>query len=139
MSHALFHLGVAAVVAGALASAVLAPAAAATSGKAALAQLNKDGDGTLEIVEVIDLGTKLFKVINTDGDTTLEADETKGRLSPEDWALVNKDGDQTLELDEWLMVVRARFNAADANKDGKLTEAELDAEPGQKLLLLLVK
>ncbi|MDQ0504534.1 hypothetical protein [Xanthobacter agilis] len=137
MARSFFRFGVAAAVAGVLA---FAPSAmAAMSGKDALAKLNKDGDDTLEIVEVIDLGTQTFKAINKDHDTTLEAPETKGRLTPEDWALVNKDGDQTLELDEWLTIVRSRFNAADANKDGKLTAAELDSEPGQKLLLLIVK
>ena len=69
----------------------------------------------------------------------VEAAETKGRLTDEDWAAVNKDGDKTLELDEWLIIVRKRFNDADANKDGKLTEAELDAPAGQQLLLLIVK
>ncbi|WP_454916522.1 hypothetical protein [Xanthobacter sediminis] len=138
MSRLLFRFRVAAAVAGAVLAAAM-PAGAATSGKDALAQLNKDGDDTLEIVEVIDLGTQMFKVVNADGDTTLRAVEAEGRVTPEDWTLVNKDGDQTLELDEWLVIVRSRFNAADANKDGKLTAAELDSPAGQKLLLLLVK
>lgn len=130
-----------AVLAGALAGvvALLAGPAAAMSGKDALAKLNKDGDDTLEIVEVIDLGTRTFKAINKDHDSTLEPAETKTRLTPEDWALVNKDGDQTLELDEWLTIVRSRFNEADANKDGKLTAVELDSPAGQKLLLLIQK
>lgn len=139
MSRSLFRLGLATAAAGAVLAAALMPAGAATSGKDALAALNKDGDNTLEIVEVIDLGTQMFKVVNADGDTTLRPAEAEGRVAPEDWALVNKDGDQTLELDEWLVIVRARFNAADADKDGKLTAAELDSPAGQKLLLLLVK
>lgn len=113
--------------------------AAATSGKEALALLNKDGDTTFEIVEVIDWGTQLFSAINPDGDTTLEPDETEGRLTEADWAAVNTDGDQTLEMDEWLAIVRDRFNGADADKDGKLTEAEIDAPAGQSLLLTLIK
>ncbi|MFG1377899.1 hypothetical protein [Xanthobacter autotrophicus] len=139
MSHTLFRLGAAAALTGLLSLGGIVSAAAATSGKDALALLNKDGDDTFEIVEVIDLGTKLFVAINPDGDTTLEKDETKGRLTDADWKAVNKDSDQTLEMDEWLAVVRARFNAADTNKDGKLTVKELDAPAGQKLLLLIVK
>ncbi|MDI4654875.1 hypothetical protein [Xanthobacter autotrophicus] len=139
MLRSLFRLGTAVALTGLLSLGGIVGASAATSGKDALALLNKDGDDTLEIVEVIDLGTKLFVAINPDGDTTLEADETKGRLTDADWKAVNKDADKTLELDEFLAVVRARFNAADTNKDGKLTAKELDAPAGQKLLLLLVK
>jgi len=139
MLRSLFRLGAAAALTGFISLGAMASASAATSGKDALALLNKDGDDTLELVEVIDLGSKLFVVINPDGDTTLEKDETKGRLTDADWKAINKDADQTLELDEFLAVVRARFKAADANKDGKLTATELDAPAGQKLLLLLVK
>jgi len=42
-------------------------------------------------------------------------------------------------MDEWLTIVRQRFNAADANKDGKLTVQELDSAPGQLLIKLIVK
>lgn len=139
MVRSLFRLGAVAALTGVLSLGAMVSASAATSGKDALALLNKDGDDTLELVEVIDLGSKLFVAINPDGDTTLEKDETKGRLTDADWKAINKDGDKTLELDEFLAVVRARFNAADANKDGKLTAKELDAPAGQKLLLLLVK
>ena len=131
--------GIGAVLGAITAIALAGSACAAMSGKDALAKVNKDGDDTLEIVEVIDLGAQMFNALNKDGDTTLEAPETKGRLTPEDWALINKDADQTLELDEWLLLVRSRFNAADANKDGKLMAAELDSAPGQQLLLLIVK
>ncbi len=62
----------------------ISTAAAATTGKQALELLNKDGDATFEIVEVIDWGTKLFAEINPDGDTTLEPDETAGRLTDAD-------------------------------------------------------
>ncbi|BBE73920.1 hypothetical protein [Oharaeibacter diazotrophicus] len=129
---------VSAALAAAGLAALCSPATAVT-GKEALAQLNKDGDDTFEIVEVIDWGTQLFSAINPDGDTTLEPDETEGRLTEADWAAVNKDGDQTLEMDEWLSIVRSRFEAADADKDGKLTEAELDTPAGQSLLLVLIK
>ena len=134
MKRRMISLGVVAAV-----SLAATGSAFALTGKEFLSKYNKDKDNTVEIVEAIALGTKVFKAINPDKDKTLEAAETKGRLTDEDWAAVNKDGDKTLELDEWLIIVRKRFNDADANKDGKLTEAELDAPAGQQLLLLIAK
>lgn len=119
-----------------------APAFAAPttmSGADVLKTYNKDGDQTLEIPEVIHLATGVFSAINPDGDTTLESDETAGRLTAADWKRANKDGDKTLEMDEWLSIARKRFAAADANKDGKLTAAELDSKAGQSLILMIVK
>ncbi len=113
--------------------------ALAASGADVIKSINKDGDDTLEIAEVIDAGTKTFIAINPDGDTTLESGETKGRLSEKDWAAVNTDGDQTLEMDEWLKILRARFKRADANKDGKLTAAELDSKAGQGVIVMIMK
>ena len=104
-----------------------------------LAQLNHDGDQTLEIPEVIDLATKLFSAINPDGDTTLERDETEGRLTERDWKRVNLDGDETLEMDEWLKIARSRFNRADKNKDGKLSVKELDSKAGRGVIVMVVK
>ncbi len=127
------HVGFALVAGG------VSAAAAATTGKQALELLNKDGDSTFEVVEVIDWGTKLFAAINPDGDSTLEPDETEGRLTEADWAAVNKDGDQYAGDGRVAEHRPRRFEAADADKDGKLTEAELDAPAGQSLLLVLVK
>lgn len=123
----------------ALALAWPAHAALAASGADTLKALNKDGDKTLEIPEVIAASAKLFHEINPDGDTTLESDEVKGRISGADWKRVNKDGDKTLEMDEWLQITRQRFKAADKNRDGKLTEQELDSKAGQQLILMIMK
>lgn len=114
------------------------PALAAT-GADVIKSINKDKDDTLEIAEVIHAGVVTFAAINPDGDTTLESGETKGRLTEKDWKKANKDGDDTLEADEYLQIVRARFKAADANKDGKLSAAELDSKAGQALVVLIVK
>jgi hypothetical protein len=65
--------------------------------------------------------------------------ERAGRLTEDEWKIVNKDEDQSLELDEWLTIVRQRFNAADSNKNGKLTAQELDRPAGQSLLKLIIK
>lgn len=117
-----------------------APVLAQTSnGAAAIKSINKDNDDTLELAEVINAGVKTFEAINPDGDTTLESGETQGRLTAADWKKANTDGDETLEMDEWLKILRARFKAADKNKDGKLTAAELDSKPGQGVLVMIVK
>ena len=123
----------------ALAAALMASPAWAASGAVVMKALNHDNDQTLEIPEVIDAATKLFAEINPDGDTTLERDETAGRLTESDWKAVNKDKDQTLEMDEWLSVARKRFLAADANKDGKISVSELDSPAGQQLIKMIVK
>jgi hypothetical protein len=82
---------------------------------------------------------KLFAQINPDNDLTLDRKETEGRLTDADWKAVNKDNDNTLQMDEWLAIVRQRFDAADANKDGKLAAQELDSAAGQSLVKLIVK
>jgi hypothetical protein len=123
---------------GAVLLALVSQPAAAGPGADALKALNTDGDTTFEIPEVIDLATKVYAAINPDGDTTLEPDETAGRLSDADWAAVNKDGDQTLEMDEWLSIARTRYGAADADGDGKLSEAELDSEAGAAVIRMIV-
>ena len=118
---------------------LMAGPACAASGAEVMKALNHDNDQTLEIPEVIDAATKLFSEINPDGDTTLERNETVGRLTESDWKAVNKDHDQTIEMDEWLSVARKRFMAADANKDGKISVSELDSPPGQSLIKMIMK
>lgn len=119
---------------------VLGPQSAwAMTGAEALKKLNHDGDQTLEIPEVIDAASKLFRQLNQDKDTTLERKETSDRLTEADWKAVNKDNDDTLEMDEWLTVARQRFEAADANKDGKVSAGELDTPAGQSLLKVIIK
>jgi hypothetical protein len=118
---------------------LMTAAAWAATGADVLRMLNRDTDQTLEIAEAIDAATKLFAQLNADNDLTLERKETEGRLTDADWKAVNKDNDSNLEMDEWLTIVRQRFNAADANKDGKLTVQELDSPAGLLLIKLIVK
>lgn len=109
------------------------------SGAEVLKKYNKDGDQTLELAEVIHLGSKLFHEINPDGDTTLESNETAGRITDKEWKQANKDGDKTLEMDEWLSILRKRFNKANPDKDGSLDAAELDTPAGQLVVLMIAK
>jgi EF hand len=118
---------------------LLATAALAISGTDALKQLNHDSDQTLELPEALDASTKVFNELNKDNDLTLDKAEVAGLVTNTEWKQFNSDRDGTIELDEWLRIVRARFTAADANKDGKLTAQELDSPAGQSLLKLIVK
>ena len=117
---------------------VTACPALAISGADALKRLNHDSDQTLELPEVLDASTKRFQELNKDNDLTLDKAETAGLVTDAEWKAYNKDHDGTLELDEWLNIVRVRFRAADAKKDGKLTMQELDTPAGQSLLKLVV-
>lgn len=109
------------------------------SGADIIKKYNKDNDQTLELAEVINLGVKLFQEINPDGDTTLESNETAGRITEKDWQRANKDGDKTLEMDEWLSILRKRFAKANPDKDGSLDAAELDTPAGQAVVVMIVK
>jgi len=117
---------------------IMAFPASAISGADALRRLNRDTDQTLELPEVLDASTKQFQQLNKDNDLTLDKAETAGLVTAAEWKTYNKDHDGTLELDEWLNIVRARFHAADAKKDGKLTAQELDSPAGQSLLQLVL-
>lgn len=133
-----FRIAAGAAIAVALIS---APAVAQTkmSGAEIIKKYNKDKDETLELAEVINLGVKLFEEINPDGDTTLESNETAGRITEKDWKRANKDGDKTLEMDEWLSILRKRFEKANPDKDGSLDAAELDTPAGQAVAVMIVK
>ena len=118
---------------------VMASPALAISGADALKRLNHDTDQTLELPEALAAAAKQFQALNKDNDLTLEKAETAGLVTDPEWKEYNKDHDGALELDEWLNIVRARFQAADTKKDGKLTVQELDSPAGQALLRLVVE
>lgn len=134
-----YRLVIGAAIAAVALGAAPAFAQSKMSGADVLKALNKDGDNTLEIAEIIAAGVKTFEAINPDGDTTLESGETKGRITEKDWKKANKDGDKTLEMDEWLSILRARVKKADPDKDGSLDAAELDTPAGQAVVLMIVK
>lgn len=134
----IYRVAAAALFAAAFAA---SPALAQTkmTGAEVVKAIDGDNDGTLDMAEVIHAGSKVFAEINPDGDTTLESDETKGRLTAKDWKKANKDGDKTLEMDEWLSILRARFKKANPDNDGTLDAAELDTPAGQAVVLMIVK
>lgn len=116
-----------------------ATSAHAMSGAEVLKAINHDNDQTLELPEAIAAAAGVFDGLSKDKGQTVTRTDTSDRLNESDWSKVNKDRDQTLELDEWLTVARTRFNAADANHDGKLDAKELDSPAGQSLVKIMVK
>ena len=108
-----------------------------------LSTLNTDGDDTFEMPEIMKLAANVFNEINPDGDATLEPDETEGRLAAADFPKQSfpnnqeAEGDKTVDMYQWLNIARERFEAADANKGGKIEASELDSDAGKKLAAMI--
>jgi Ca2+-binding EF-hand superfamily protein len=114
------------------------PAAAASKRSHAMALLDSDNDGTVDLDEAKKAASALFDKLDRDRDGTLDKAELRGRLSAAEVAIADPDRDGTLSKVEYLKVVENRFKAADADKDGTLDEKELRSPAGQKVLLLLI-
>jgi hypothetical protein len=71
------------------------------------------------------------------GQATLKEEELVGRLEGGDYTAANANGDFGIDMAEWAIVVDGRFDAADADHDGKLAAADFATAAGQSLLLLL--
>lgn len=117
------------------------PAAAkdTTVDAALMAQINPDGDGTVDLAEAKAAGTKMFAKLNPDDDGTLDMNELKGRISEADFKAANPDGDGTLDMDEYMALIEKLFKEANPDGDGTLDEAELKSPAGQKLLALIAE
>jgi Ca2+-binding EF-hand superfamily protein len=108
--------------------------------------VDKDGDGAISLAEAQEFAAARFDRLDTEhkGYLTLDAFEAPLRRAIErasdtrrsalqkalprveaDFQAVNKAGDGHLTKDEFLADSRARFAAADSDKDGKLTLDEL--------------
>lgn len=126
-----------AILAG-LALAAQAPAAFA-AGKtcAALAAMDPDNDGTLDLNEAKAAASALFDKLETDKDGTLTTKELQGRLSKKEFAAGDPDKDKTLTKDEFLAIVGARFKAADVDGEGTIDCAEAKSKAGHALMHLL--
>jgi Ca2+-binding EF-hand superfamily protein len=123
-------LGIGSVVGG-------GPAVAAPKRSRAMAQLDVDNDGTVDLDEAKKAASALFDKLDRDRDGTLDKAELRGRLSAVEFATADPDKDGTLSKVEYLKVVENRFKAADPDTDGTLDEKELRSPAGRKLLLLL--
>ena len=121
-----------------IAAGVLGSATAAWSKPAdALASLDPDHDGTVDLGEAKQAASALFDRLDRDHDGTLDARELAGRLSAKDFAAADPDKDGTLSKGEYLAVVVQRFRAADPDNDGTLDAKELKSRQGRALLRLL--
>jgi hypothetical protein len=99
--------------------------------------LDPDGDATVDLAEVKAAGATMFKKLNTDDDSTLDAKELGDRVSADELKGANPDGDGTLDEAEYMALVEKLFKAANPDGDGTLDEAELKSPAGQKLLALI--
>ena len=103
----------------------------------ALAAVDPDNDGALDLAEAKKAAGALFDKLNRDKDSTLDKRELRGRLSAREIAAGDPDKDKTLDRAEYLAIVEAKFKAANTDKDGTIECKELDSRAGKALLRLL--
>ncbi len=112
-----------------------------------LARLDIDHDGVLDREEAHYDGHALWNVVSPEwwlqteylhsGEATLKEGELAGRVEGADYARINLNSDHGIDMAEWQQAVDRRFDAADANGDGKVDAAELAAPAGLRLLQVL--
>jgi Ca2+-binding EF-hand superfamily protein len=108
-------------------SMAILPATFATKSFAApsaLAALDKDHDGTLDLAEVKDGANALFDKLDKNHDGTVNRKEAAGRLTKSEFKEADTDHDGTLGKDEYLAFVEK------LNKDGTLDAKELRSKAG---------
>jgi Ca2+-binding EF-hand superfamily protein len=103
----------------------------------ALAVLDTDHDGTVDLNEAKAAASALFDKLDADHDGTLDHKELKGRISQKDWAAADPDHDGTISKDEYLAFVEVAFKRADPDNDGTIDAKELGSPAGRALLRLL--
>jgi Ca2+-binding EF-hand superfamily protein len=114
-----------------------APVHARRSTASVFQMLDTNKDGTVDEGESRQAASALFDRLDTDRDGTLDANELRGHLSNEEIQSNDPGHDNTLTKDEYLVIVKQRFNAADANHDGKLKIDEFTSVPGAALVKLI--
>ena len=105
----------------------------------ALAALDTDKDGTVDLAEAKAAATALFDKLDVDHDGALDHKELSGRISPADWKTADPDNDKTVSKDEYLAFVEVAFKRADPDNDGTIDAKELHTPAGHALSRLLVK
>jgi EF hand len=103
----------------------------------ALASLDPDHDGTVDLTEAKAAASALFDKLEKDHDGTLDHKELHGRISDKDWAVADPDNDKTVSKDEYLAYVEVLFKKADPDNDGTIDAKELSSPAGNALLRLL--
>jgi hypothetical protein len=103
----------------------------------ALASLDPDHDGTVDLAEAKAAATGLFDKLEKDHDRTLDHKELHGRISDKEWAVADPDNDKTISKDEYLAYVEVLFKKADPDNDRTIDAKELNSPAGHALLRLL--
>jgi Ca2+-binding EF-hand superfamily protein len=103
----------------------------------ALAALDTDHDGTVDLNEAKTAATALFDKLDVDHDGTLDHRELGSRISAKDWVTADPDNDKTISKDEYLAFVEVAFKRADPDNDGTIDAKELGSPAGRALLRLL--
>ena len=103
----------------------------------ALASLDPDHDGTVDLTEAKTAASALFDKLEKDHDGTLDHKELHGRISDKEWAVADPDNDKTISKDEYLAYVEVLFKKADPDNDGTIDAKELSSPAGHALLRLL--
>lgn len=112
------------------------PALARTK-RPAIAGIDTDNDGTVDLGEAKKAAEDLFDRLDKDKDGTLTFKELQGRLSRKEFAAADVDHDGTISKNEYFALVVQRFKAADTDNDGTISEAEFHTPAGRALLRLL--
>ena len=103
----------------------------------ALASLDPDHDGTVDLAEAKAAAGALFDKLEKDKDGTFDHKELHGRISEKEWAAADPDNDKTISKDEYLAYVEVLFKRADPDNDGTIDAKELSSPAGHALLRLL--
>jgi Ca2+-binding EF-hand superfamily protein len=103
----------------------------------ALASLDPDHDGTVDLAEAKAAASTLFDKLEKDHDGTLDHKELHGRIPLNEWAVADPDNDKTISKDEYLAYVEVLFKKADPDNDGTIDAKELSSPAGHALLRLL--
>jgi Ca2+-binding EF-hand superfamily protein len=97
-----------------------------------------DNDGTIDMAEVKKAASAQFDRLDGDRDGTLDMNEMAAtKVDENTFTKADPDKDGTLTKDEYFSIVETRFKSADPDNDGTVSLAELKAQPGQALGLLL--
>ena len=132
-------LTLASMLAVSLPAAMVVTSASPAFAASALAALDTDKDGTVDLAEAKAAASALFDKLDVDHDGTLDHKELGGRIPAKDWAVADPDNDKTISKDEYLAYVETAFKRADSDNDGTIDAKELRSPAGRALSRLLLK